>query len=97
MTLDELYYIIEDRKTRRPDHSYVASLFNKGTDRIIQKIGEEATEVVIAAKNTDKQRIISEVADLWFHVLILLSAFDITPADILAELDKRKQLPKDPH
>jgi len=89
MTLEELYKIIENRKKNMPDNSYVASLFKKGNDRIIQKVGEEAIEVVIAAKNENKERIISEVADLLFHILILLSANNIKPQEILKELKAR--------
>lgn len=89
MTLDELYKIIEDRKRNLPEGSYVASLFKKGKDRIIQKVGEEATEVVIAAKNEEKDIIISESADLLFHLLVMLSVYGIRPEDILHELDKR--------
>ena len=91
MTLEKLYTIIEDRKKNMPKNSYVASLFREGNDRIIQKIGEEATEVVIAAKNEDKERVISEVADLWFHTLILLSQKKISPSKILQELQKRHE------
>ena len=91
MTLEELYKIIEDRKKNMPAKSYVASLFRDGEDRIIQKIGEEAIEVVIAAKNKLKKRIISEVADLLFHILVLLSAFEIPPSQVLKELEKRKK------
>ena len=90
MTLEELYKIIENRKKKIPKDSYVASLFKKGKDKIIQKVGEEAIEVVIATKNETKKRIISEVADLLFHILIMLSAFNIKPKDILRELQKRK-------
>lgn len=89
MTLEELYKIIEDRKKNMPKNSYVASLFREGEDRIVQKVGEEATEVIIAAKNKQKEQIISEVSDLWFHSLVLLSLYGITPSDILLELDKR--------
>jgi phosphoribosyl-ATP pyrophosphohydrolase len=89
MTLEELYKIIEDRKKNMPGNSYVASLFKEGNDRIIQKVGEEATEVVIAAKNKNKERIISEVADLLFHILVLLSANNIKPKEILEELKAR--------
>lgn len=94
MTLDELYKIIEDRKKNMPKNSYVASLFKKGKDKIIQKIGEEATEVIIAAKNESKQRIISEIADLIFHLLIMMSFLNISILDILKELDKRKDKEK---
>lgn len=91
MTLEELYKIIENRKEKMPVDSYVASLFHDGDDRIIQKVGEEATEVVIAAKNKSRQRIISEIADLWFHCLILLSQKGILLDEILVELEKRKK------
>lgn len=89
MTLEELYKIIEDRKKNMPEGSYVVSLFRDGNDRIVQKVGEEATEVVIAAKNEGKERIISEVADLIFHILVLLSANNIKPQEVLRELKSR--------
>lgn len=91
MTIEELYKIIEDRKKNKPTDSYVASLFRAGSDKMIQKVGEEATEVIIAAKNKKKKQVISEVADLWFHVLVLLSYLDIKPKDILDELESRKR------
>ena len=93
MTLEELYNTILSRKQKMPEGSYVTSLFHDGDDRIIQKVGEEATEVVIAAKNTSRQRIISEIADLLFHTLILLVSKGITLSDILDELEKRKSTP----
>jgi phosphoribosyl-ATP pyrophosphohydrolase/phosphoribosyl-AMP cyclohydrolase len=89
MTLDELYNIILDRQKNPQKESYTSSLFKEGKDRIIQKVGEESTEVVIAAKNENKTQIIYEVADLWFHILILLAEMKITPQEILAELEKR--------
>ena len=91
MTLEELYQIIEDRKRAKPEDSYTASLFKKGKDRIAKKIGEEATEVVIAVKNRRKKEVIAEVADLWFHVLVMLSALEIKPGDIFEELERRKR------
>jgi len=91
MILEELYQIIEDRKKNMPKDSYVTSLFKSGRDRIIQKVGEEATEVIIAAKNKSKQRLISEVADLWFHTIILLSSSGISINEILEELGKRNE------
>lgn len=91
MTLEELYKVIEERKKSKPDESYVASLFRDGTDRIVQKVGEEATEVVIAAKNESKQRVISEMADLWFHTLVLLNNLEIKPSEVLEELEKRQK------
>lgn len=95
MTLTQLFKIIKNRKKEMPAGSYVASLFKKGNDRIIQKAGEEAVEVIIAAKNENKKRIISEVADLIFHLLVMISLFNITPSDILKELDKRRGLKKE--
>lgn len=91
MTLEELYKIIEDRKKNLPEDSYVASLFRDGIDRIVQKVGEEATEVIVAAKNKKKKEIISEIVDLLFHVLVLLASFEITPKEIFSELQKRKK------
>lgn len=91
MTLDELYKVIEDRKNKKPEGSYVASLFEEGPDRITQKVGEEAVEVVIAANGSEKERLVSEMADLWFHCLVLLASRDIKPSEILEELDKRKK------
>ncbi|NUS72274.1 MAG: phosphoribosyl-ATP diphosphatase [Corynebacteriales bacterium] len=89
MTLNELFDIIEQRKNSTPDNSYVASLFAQGHDRITQKVGEEAIEVVIAAKNGEAQPLISETADLLFHLTVLLSAHGITPDDIMRELATR--------
>jgi phosphoribosyl-ATP pyrophosphohydrolase len=94
MKIDELYKIITSRKKTMPEKSYVASLFRSGNDRIIQKVGEEATEVIIAAKNNDKKRIIEESGDLLFHLLVLLAANNITPADIFEELKKRNEKKK---
>ncbi len=91
MTLEELYKIIEDRKKTMPKDSYVASLIASGNDRVIQKVGEEATEVVIAAKNNDKSQIVTEMADLWFHTLLLLANFDIKPDEIVEELERRNK------
>jgi phosphoribosyl-ATP pyrophosphohydrolase len=89
MNIDKLYRIIENRKNKMTNNSYVASLFRQGTDKIIQKVGEEATEVVITSKNGDKKQIIYESADLLFHLLVLLKSFDISPDDIMNELQKR--------
>lgn len=89
MTLDELYRIIGERKNNPQPGSYVAKLFSEGEDRIAQKVGEEAVEVVIAAKNKEETAIISESADLLFHLLVLLRANDVTPADVMRELEKR--------
>lgn len=89
-TLARLAEVIEARKAGDPDKSYVARLFQKGNDAILKKIGEEATETVMAAKDGDRQKIVYEVADLWFHSMIALSAFGLKPADVLAELERRE-------
>ena len=73
-----------------PVQSYVATLFAKGNDAIIKKIGEEATEAVMAAKDGDKIRLTAELADLWFHCLVLLVRHGLGPADVLAELARRE-------
>jgi phosphoribosyl-ATP pyrophosphohydrolase len=91
-TLARLAAVIESRRLGDPDKSYVARLFHKGTDAILKKIGEEATETVMAAKDGDRQKIVYEVADLWFHSMLALSAFGLTPADVLAELERREGL-----
>ncbi|TMH34575.1 MAG: phosphoribosyl-ATP diphosphatase [Betaproteobacteria bacterium] len=91
-TLARLAAVIEQRKGGDPDKSYVARLFHKGTDAILKKIGEEATETVMAAKDGDAKKIVGEVADLWFHSMLALSAFGLTPADVLAELERREGL-----
>jgi len=91
-TLARLADVIAARRVGDPDKSYVARLFSKGNDAILKKIGEEATEVVMAAKDGDRPRIVGEVADLWFHTLVALAAYDLTPADVLAELERREGL-----
>ena len=89
-TLARLAAVIAQRRTGDPDKSYVARLFGKGHDAILKKIGEEATEVVMACKDGDRARITGEVADLWFHSMLALAAFDLSPADVLAELERRE-------
>jgi len=89
-TLARLAAVIEARKGGDPDKSYVAWLFAKGPDAVLKKIGEEATETVMAAKDGDPRRIVHEVADLWFHCMIVLSQYGLTPADVLAELERRE-------
>jgi phosphoribosyl-ATP pyrophosphohydrolase len=90
--LEHLAAVIEQRKGGDPEKSYVARLFHKGTDAILKKVGEEATETVMAAKDGDKQKIVYEVADLWFHSMIALSHFGLKPADVLSELQRREGL-----
>lgn len=91
-TLARLAEVIESRRGGDPKASYVARLFDKGTDAILKKIGEEATEVVMAAKDADKAKLVYEMADLWFHSMLALAAFDLKPADVLAELQRREGL-----
>jgi phosphoribosyl-ATP pyrophosphohydrolase len=91
-SLARLAAVIESRRGGDPDKSYVSRLFHKGTDAILKKIGEEATETVMAAKDGDRQKIVYEVADLWFHSMIALAAFGLKPADVLAELERREGL-----
>jgi len=87
--LEKLSDILEARKQADPDSSYVASLYDKGLDSILKKIGEEATETVMAAKDGDADKIIYETADLWFHTLVLLASQNLGPNDVLRELDRR--------
>ena len=91
-TLARLAAVIESRRGADPDKSYVARLFAKGPDAILKKIGEEATETVMAAKDGDRQRIVAEMADLWFHALIALAAYGLKPQDVLDELARREGL-----
>jgi len=89
-TLGRLGAVIESRRGGDPDASYVARLFAKGADAMLKKVGEEATEVVMAAKDGDRPKLVGEVADLWFHTMIVLAAHGLTPADVLAELRRRE-------
>jgi phosphoribosyl-ATP pyrophosphohydrolase/phosphoribosyl-AMP cyclohydrolase len=94
-TLEEVYQVIEDRKRNPREGSYVSGLFNEGLDRILKKVGEEAGETIIAAKNKSREEIIYEVADLWFHTLIALAYFGISPEEIYQELGRRFGKPKE--
>jgi phosphoribosyl-ATP pyrophosphohydrolase len=87
--LDELAEVLEQRKLADPESSYVAGLYAKGLDSILKKIGEEATETVIAATHGDRDQIIHETADLWFHTLVLLAHQGLGPNDVLRELGRR--------
>ncbi|OGV99281.1 MAG: bifunctional phosphoribosyl-AMP cyclohydrolase/phosphoribosyl-ATP pyrophosphatase [Nitrospinae bacterium RIFCSPLOWO2_02_39_17] len=87
--IDKIYEVIQDRKRNMREGSYVSSLFKNGRDKILKKISEEASEVVIGSKNEKKEEIVWEIADLWFHTLVLLGYHDITPEDIYRELQKR--------
>ena len=90
--LSRLAETLESRKLADPDSSYVAKLYAKGLDAILKKIGEEATETVIAAKGGDKSQVVYEMADLWFHSLVLLAQQGLHPDDVLAELARREGL-----
>jgi len=87
--LTKLGQVLEARKLADPDSSYVAKLYDKGLDSILKKIGEEATETVMAAKDADSEHIVYEVADLWFHTMVLLAHQGLTPEHVLNELDRR--------
>jgi phosphoribosyl-ATP pyrophosphohydrolase len=87
--LERLAAVLEQRKQAEPDSSYVASLYSKGLDAILKKIGEEATETVMAAKDGNDNKLIYEVADLWFHSLVLLAHKGLGPDDVLQELGRR--------
>ena len=95
--LARLADVIESRKPANggdPDASYVARLLHKGPDAFLKKIGEEATEVVMAAKDADhggdRQKVVNEIADLWFHSMIALAHYGLAPADVVAELERRE-------
>ena len=90
--LERLAETLEQRKSADPACSYVAKLYAKGLDAILKKIGEEATETVIAAKDGDKEHLVYEVADLWFHSLVLLAQQGLHPDDVLNELARREGL-----
>jgi phosphoribosyl-ATP pyrophosphohydrolase len=89
MNLDDLYTVIASRKGGNPEESYTASLFDKGIAKIAQKVGEEAVETVIDGVSGPKERVISESADLLYHLLVLWAARDVKPDEVWAELGKR--------
>ena len=95
-SLSALAAVLESRKGGDPDTSYVARLFHKGDDAILKKIGEEATEAVMAAKDLrhggEPAKLVGEIADLWFHSMVLLAHFGLGPADVIAELERREGL-----
>ena len=87
--LSALYTVIQQRKNADPESSYVSSLYQKGLDKILGKIGEEATETVVAGKAGEVDQVIYETADLWFHSLVLLGYYDLPPQKVLDELQRR--------
>lgn len=88
--LQRLTETIQARKQAAPDHSYVAKLFGKGENAILKKVGEEATEVLLAAKGGDRTHLVYETADLWFHCLVLLAHHGLSAEDVLKELARRE-------
>ena len=88
--LDRIAATIEARKEGDPEKSYVASLFAKGDDAMLKKIGEEATETVLAAKGGNKLELVRETTDLWFHCMIVLARHGLGPQDVLAEMKRRE-------
>jgi len=90
--LQTLTETIEARKLASPDSSYVARLFSKGEDAILKKIGEEATEVILASKSGEHEQIVYETADLWFHCMVMLSHHGLSAAEVLQELARREGL-----
>ena len=90
--LQRLTEMLEARKQSSPESSYVAKLFSKGEDAILKKIGEEATEVILASKEGDKTHLVYETADLWFHCMVLLAQHDLGATDVLNELARREGL-----
>ena len=89
-TLERIALTINERKNGDPAKSYVAQLFAKGEDAMLKKIGEEATETVLAAKSGDQLALVRETADLWFHSMIVLARYGLGPADVLAEMHRRE-------
>ena len=87
--LSRIAAVLEQRKQSIGEKSYVASLYEKGEDEILKKIGEEATETVIAAKSGNRENLVHEMADLWFHTLVLLAQQDLHPDQVLTELERR--------
>ncbi len=88
-TLQRLAVILEQRKSARPDESYVASLYEAGLEKILDKIDEETGETIEAAKKDDAEHLIHEVADLWFHCMVLLAQKKLSHEDVLEELNQR--------
>ena len=88
--IDDVFAVIEDRKKNPKEGSYTNYLFDKGVDKILKKVGEEAAEVIIGAKNASKEEISYETADLFYHLFVLLSQQGMTPSDIMVELGKRR-------
>ncbi len=91
MLMETLYGLIQQRRQDRPPGSYVTRLLEQGSSRVLQKVGEEAVETVLAGAEGDREALIREMADLWFHCLVALAVFDLTPGDVFAELRGRRR------
>ena len=91
--LERLAHTIDGRKSGDPETSYVAKLLKGDEDALLKKIGEEATETILAAKSGDRLHLVRETADLWFHCMIVLSRHGLAPSDVLAELHRREGIP----
>jgi phosphoribosyl-ATP pyrophosphohydrolase len=91
MSLEKLYQTICQRRDHPTPESYTARLLAQGEDEIIKKVGEEAVEVILAAKGQGDERLVEEIADLSYHVLVLMAARGLAPADVLAELERRQR------
>ena len=89
--INELYEVIKDRKENRDESSYTSYLFNNGIDKILKKLGEECTEVIISAKNNNKEEQILEIGDLMYHLLVTMSELNISIEDVEKELNKRRK------
>jgi phosphoribosyl-ATP pyrophosphohydrolase len=89
MILDDIQKIILERKTNPTPNSYVSTILGRGKDEILRKIGEESIEVILASKASDRNSVVHEIADLWFHCIILMTVEDVALSDILNELEKR--------
>lgn len=89
--LHDLYHVINERKANPKEGSYTTYLFEKGQDKILKKVGEEAAETIIASKNNDNDEVLYEMADLWYHCLVLLAYHKVSPSELLAELQKRRK------
>jgi phosphoribosyl-ATP pyrophosphohydrolase len=87
--LNQLDSILQQRKTETADSSYVASLYAKGLDKILKKVGEESVETIMAAKDGDNEHLVYEIADLWFHTLVLLAHKNLSSSQVLNELERR--------
>ena len=89
--INELYEVIKDRKENRDESSYTSYLFNNGIDKILKKLGEECTEVIISAKNNNKEEQVLEIGDLIYHLLVTMSELNISIEDVEKELNKRRK------